>query len=149
MVFYMDKKSQMSNLLAIPKAPSEVKVMGGTDRSRELIILNLILSRLTQVSENWKSFGNFQLHSCLARDTVFPCCSTWFRCCNFWKLKNTRSRLYRKGLLILHYLWSSQSLVEQSPRLCLWCTPDVSGVLWGQTVLGILGRARPMVSEGR
>lgn len=74
--FHMDKKNQMSNLLAIPKAPSEVKVMGGPDCSRELIIFNLILSRLTQVSQNWKSFGNLQLHSCLTRDAVFPCSST-------------------------------------------------------------------------
>lgn len=49
--------------------------MYGTDCSRESTFFNLILSHLIQVSQNWKSFGNFQFHSCLTRDTISPCSS--------------------------------------------------------------------------
>lgn len=49
--------------------------MYGIDCSRASIILGLILSQLIQVSQNWKSFGNFQFHSCLTQGPIILCSS--------------------------------------------------------------------------
>lgn len=49
--------------------------MYGIDCSRASIILSLILCQLIQVSQNRKSFGNFQFHSCLTQGLIIPCSS--------------------------------------------------------------------------
>lgn len=76
-----------------------------TSCPRELIIFHRIPSHLSQVFENWKSFGNVQFCSCLTWDAIFPC-SSRRRLINFGVFSLLHTKEYLRLSACRRTFWS-------------------------------------------